>query len=86
MLNLKLKGKKLKVFHNAFKLQGKSFNTVEEILAFSQEISVDIHSFLTDWFNENTFITVQTSGSTGKPKVIRLQKENMIKEQCTLFK
>lgn len=78
MLNLKLKVKKLKVFHKAFKLQGKSFNTVEEILAFSKEISVEVHSFLSDWFSENTFIEVQTSGSTGKPKVIRLQKENMI--------
>ena len=78
LLNLKLKGKKLKVFHNAFKLQGKSFNTVEEILAFSQEISVHVHSFFSEWFDENSFIEVQTSGSTGKPKVIQLQKNNMI--------
>lgn len=65
-------------FHSAFKLQGKSFKTAEELLTFSAEFSIGIFSFLKDWFNENTFIEVQTSGSTGIPKIIRLQKTYMI--------
>lgn len=65
-------------FHTAFKLQGKSFNSVDDLLTFAKTVSVEIHSFLSDWFDENTFIEVKTSGSTGKPKVIQIQKEYMV--------
>ena len=69
---------KKKLFHSNFKLQGKTFNTVEELLIFSKELSEDIYSFLELWFNENDFIEVQTSGSTGKPKRVLLKKKYMI--------
>ncbi|MFV0521679.1 MAG: AMP-binding protein [Mangrovibacterium sp.] len=31
-------------------------------------------NFLSEWYNENSYIEVRTSGSTGKPKLIRLEK------------
>lgn len=65
-------------FHNAFKLQGKSFNSKEELIDFSKEISSEVSDFLTDWFDENSFVEVNTSGSTGNPKIIQLQKKQMI--------
>ena len=70
--------KESKPFHTAFKLQSKSFCSVEEILIFSKNISEEVQSFLRDWFDEKSFIEVKTSGSTGKPKVIQLQKNHMI--------
>lgn len=65
-------------FHKAFKLQGKSFHSVEELLDFSLSISAEIHFFLKQWFSESSFVEVKTSGSTGTPKVIQLQKSHMI--------
>lgn len=66
------------VFQKAFKLQKKSFNSVDEIIGFSQNISQEVYLFLKEWFNELSFIEVKTSGSTGIPKVIQLQKNHMI--------
>jgi len=37
-----------------------------------------LHKFITEWLNEEDFVTVQTSGSTGKPKKIKLLKERMM--------
>jgi len=65
-------------FHIDFKLQGKSFNSVDELLFYSKELSSDIFIFIEQWFNKNDFIEVQTSGSTGKSKLIKLQKNHMI--------
>lgn len=70
--------KKEQKFHINFKLQGKSFNSVDELLVFSKKLSVAVFNFLESWFNENDFIEVQTSGSTGKPKCIQLQKKYMV--------
>lgn len=67
-----------KPFHSAFKLQGISFNSVEELINFSNEISKEVHLFLKEWFNNSLFVEVKTSGSTGKPKLIQLQKEHMV--------
>jgi len=67
-----------KQFHNAFKLQGKSFGSKDELIDFSKEISVEVADFLTDWFDASSFVEVKTSGSTGNPKIIRLQKKQMI--------
>jgi O-succinylbenzoic acid--CoA ligase len=64
--------------HKDFKLQGKSFKTVEEILLFSKNISEELYFFFEAWFDKNNFIEVKTSGSTGIPKVIQLQKSHMI--------
>jgi len=68
----------METFHKDFKLQGKSFKTVTEIIEFSQEISMDVYLFFKDWFDEKDFVEVKTSGSTGIPKVIQLQKSHMI--------
>jgi len=65
-------------FHSAFKLQGKSFNSKEELIDFSKEISAEVAEFLMDWFDNKSFVEVKTSGSTGKPKIIQLQKAYMI--------
>jgi O-succinylbenzoic acid--CoA ligase len=65
-------------FHINFKLQGKSFDSVEELLIFSKELSVTIFNFLQNWFDEKDFIEVKTSGSTGKPKNIFLKKQYMV--------
>ncbi|MDX1829107.1 MAG: AMP-binding protein [Lutibacter sp.] len=65
-------------FHINFKLQGKTFNSVNELLIFSKELSEDIFTFLELWFNEKDIIEVKTSGSTGAPKSILLKKKYMI--------
>lgn len=65
-------------FHKAFKLQGKSFSKVADLIQFSETISKEAHSFLKDWFDEKQFIEVKTSGSTGAPKLIQLHKKHMI--------
>jgi len=65
-------------FHKEFKLQGNSFVSIEELIHFSKEISIEVHLFLKDWFNEKQHVEVNTSGSTGTPKQIQLQKKHMI--------
>lgn len=65
-------------FHSAFKLQGKSFNSKEELIDFSKEISAEVTEFLMDWYNNKSFIEVKTSGSTGISKIVQLQKAHMI--------
>ncbi|MCF6180743.1 AMP-binding protein [Lutibacter sp.] len=65
-------------FHRAFKLQGKSFKSVEELLNFSKDLSVTVFNFLEKWFDKNDVVKVQTSGSTGKPKSILLKKQYMV--------
>lgn len=65
-------------FHIDFKLNGVSFLSVDELLAYSKSLTVSTHFFLNDWFSDASFIEVNTSGSTGKPKLIQLKKEFMI--------
>ncbi|MCG1035441.1 AMP-binding protein [Polaribacter sargassicola] len=65
-------------FHKEFKLNGFSFSSVDEILAYTKDFSNEIYQFLKDWFSSEEFILVQTSGSTGIPKKIKLQKKQMI--------
>jgi len=65
-------------FHKGFKLQGKSFNSLKELIDFSKSISDEIHHFLVDWFKDIPFVEVKTSGSTGAPKTIKLSKKYMI--------
>lgn len=65
-------------FHKSFKLNGISFSSEDELLKYSEQFSVAIHQFLTDWFSSEDFIVVQTSGSTGTPKQIQLKKEFVI--------
>lgn len=63
--------------HKSFKLQGFSFDDVEELIDFSETISEELHQFLTLWFDDSEYLTVQTSGSTGTPKPIEIKKEFM---------
>ena len=65
-------------FHKEFKLQGKSFDSINELIYFSKSISDEVSSFLVEWFNKNSFVEVKTSGSTGTPKLIQLQKKHMV--------
>ena len=65
-------------FHKSFKLNGSAFTSVDELLKFSNHISVDIFQFLKNWFANDKNITVKTSGSTGAPKSIQLKKELMV--------
>ncbi|WP_457611043.1 AMP-binding protein [Lutibacter sp.] len=69
---------KVKKFHKDFKLQGKSFSSIEELINFSKKtLDIEVAIFLRQWFNDSLFIEVKTSGSTGKPKVVKLQKTHM---------
>ncbi|PHS54674.1 MAG: O-succinylbenzoic acid--CoA ligase [Lutibacter sp.] len=70
-------------FHKDFKLQGNSFNSVNEIIEFAKIISEDSSFFLQEWFNDRDFVEVKTSGSTGTPKCIQLQKKHMINSAIT---
>ena len=61
-------------FHNEFSLNGKKFNSVQELISYSKTISSSVFSFLVTWFDNHDYVVVQTSGSTGIPKQIRLKK------------
>jgi O-succinylbenzoic acid--CoA ligase len=65
-------------FHIDFKLNGNSFFSVDEVVAYSKTLSSTTHQFLEEWFSADAFIEVETSGSTGKPKMIQLKKEFMV--------
>ena len=65
-------------FHIDFKLNEKSFSSIDELLDYSKILPENTHQFLKEWFSVNAFVEVQTSGSTGKPKIIQLKKEFMI--------
>jgi O-succinylbenzoic acid--CoA ligase len=65
-------------FHKSFQLNGRAFATSNEIIDFSNEISLEVSLFLKDWFSENRSIDVNTSGSTGVPKTIAIKKEFFI--------
>ena len=65
-------------FHTDFKLNGKSFEDTNELLAYSKQFSNVASEFLALWFSESDVLEVQTSGSTGVPKIIKLRKKFMI--------
>lgn len=67
----------MKNFNNSFKLNGISFSSDKEVIAYSKNLTNATQQFLSDWFSSDEFIEVQTSGSTGMPKQIRLKKEFM---------
>jgi len=68
----------VKNYHIDFKLNEKSFDSVESLLSFSNTISKDTFSFLENWFDDSDFVLIHTSGSTGKPKSIKVKKEHMV--------
>ncbi len=69
--------------HTTFKLNGISFNSIKELLAYTELELPDAFEFFSEWFSSKKYLTVHTSGSTGKPKAIRLLKEHMINSALT---
>ena len=74
-----------------------SFSSPSDLLSFSsgkhalfiQNRHAGLQSFLSEWFNESSVMTVQTSGSTGTPKPIAVSKERMIQSAqmtCSFLK
>ena len=71
--------------HPAFKLNGLSFDSAEELLDFTVNLEqqgaaheVSLSKFLQEWLNNDDFIVTTTSGSTGAPKAIRMPKSAMV--------
>ena len=64
--------------HKNFRLNGQSFQSVEELIVFSETISEGFSFFLKEWFSTSKVVFVQTSGSTGIPKEISLAKKHMV--------
>jgi len=67
-----------KEIHPKFRLNGNQFNSIKELLVFSESELPEAFEFFTEWFSNRKYLTVHTSGSTGKPKSIKLLKEHMI--------
>lgn len=65
-------------FHQDFKLKGNKFKTLNALKFYASTLSKELHAFIEEWFNEESYVEVKTSGSTGVPKVIKLQKSHMI--------
>jgi O-succinylbenzoic acid--CoA ligase len=65
-------------FHKNFKLNGFSFSSEDELLAYTKYLPGEIHQFLKSWFSADQKIAVKTSGSTGAPKLILLKKEFVV--------
>lgn len=64
--------------HKSFRLNNILFNSVNELIKYSEINFKEISFFLKEWFSDEDFIKVNTSGSTGKPKTIFLKKEYVI--------
>ncbi|MCF6279982.1 MAG: AMP-binding protein [Flavobacteriaceae bacterium] len=65
------------LIHQKFQLNRTSFSNNQELLVYSKTISLDVFSFLSDFFSDSDKIIVKTSGSTGTPKMIELKKKFM---------
>lgn len=64
--------------HDNFELNGKSFDSIAELVQFSKSFSESIFTFFSDFFDDSEFVRLQTSGSTGTPKLIEIKKKFMI--------
>lgn len=71
--------------HRAFKLNGLTISSAEELLNFADELGSQgaafeqsVAQFLEQWLNFEPQIQLTTSGSTGPPKTIYLSKAAMI--------
>ncbi len=72
------------LLHPNFKLNGETFASVEDLKNWAKnavengaDTEISIGKFISEWLDENEFITVKTSGSTGVPKEITLLKKNV---------
>ena len=66
------------LIHPDFKLNGKYYLGINDLLTTIKTLDNDSYLFLCQWFNNNNYVTINTSGSTGKPKQIQLQKKAMV--------
>ncbi len=64
--------------HSSFRLNGRSFANIRELLRYVEKYYPAHAEFLSRWFDELPEIELQTSGSTGKPKKIIFPKEKAI--------
>ncbi|MBL4905139.1 MAG: AMP-binding protein [Flavobacteriaceae bacterium] len=69
---------KRNTIHKDFQLNGTSFSSIDDLLAYAKKISQPAFLFLSDWFSTSDVLKVATSGSTEKPKLIALKKEFMV--------
>ena len=72
------------LLHPKFKLNGETFSAAEDLkmhakhlIENGKEDEIAIGKFISEWLDENDFITVKTSGSTGVPKEIKLLKKHV---------
>ena len=65
-------------YHKDFKLNGNSFNSTKDILAYTKNKYQETFWFLTDWFDDLDFIITSTSGTSGKPKSVKIKKRHMV--------
>ncbi len=70
--------------HSEFKLNNKTFTSIEDLKCFASQLlrnknndKVLIGKFILEWLDDKEYIAVKTSGSTGVPKVIKLHKEHV---------
>ncbi len=71
-------------------LNGIKINNIKSLnqLPNTTKEEQNIISFLQEWFDTKTYITVNTSGSTGTPKAIQLSKKSVLKSAeltCSFF-
>ncbi|AFL81814.1 acyl-CoA synthetase (AMP-forming)/AMP-acid ligase II [Aequorivita sublithincola DSM 14238] len=72
------------LLHPNFKLNSEAFSSSEALKKHAKFLcekgkndETTIGKFISEWLDENDFITVKTSGSTGVPKEIKLQKNHV---------
>jgi O-succinylbenzoic acid--CoA ligase len=64
--------------HINFKINGRSFESIEGLLLYSKVVSKDVFLFLKCWLDNKDYVLVHSSGSTGRAKTIKLKKKNMV--------
>ncbi len=65
-------------YHKEFKLNGISFDSTDDLIAYTRGKYQEIFWFITDWFDNLDFIIVSTSGSKGRPKSVKIKKKHMV--------
>ncbi len=65
-------------YHKEFKLNGISFDSTDDLIAYTKDKYQETFWFLTDWFDNLDFIIASTSGSKGRPKSVKIKKKHMI--------
>lgn len=72
--------------HPAFKLNGLSFKSIEELRHYAlhlqqsttEEYLIDLASLILEWFNEDDYVVLTTSGTTGPPKKMQMKKSALV--------